>query len=83
MNNKRQTNPVILLGAGRSGTKFLRDILDASNDIAVIPFDIGYVWRYGNENLEHDELTPEMINHRTVKFIKRILPKLTKRYLFT
>lgn len=81
MNNKSEKYQYIfILGAGRSGTKFLRDILDASDKVAIIPYDVGYVWRYGNENLNHDQLTPEMLNKKTIKFIKKILPKLVKKY---
>jgi hypothetical protein len=70
---------VFLLGAGRSGTKFLRDILDSSSSIGVIPYDVGYVWRYGNENFSSDELIPEMITPSIEKNIKNILPALVKK----
>jgi len=80
MKKKIEKTPIFLLGAGRSGTKFLRDILDASDDIAVIPYDVGYVWRYGNENLNHDQLTPDMLNKRIIKYINKTLPKLIKKY---
>jgi len=79
MRKKRNLSPVFLLGAGRSGTKFLRDILDTSDDVTVIPYDVGYVWRYGNEHLKHDQLTPEMLNKRIIHYIKKTLPKLIKK----
>jgi len=79
MKNIKNDSPIILLGAGRSGTKFLRDVLNSSDDVSVIPYDVGYVWRYGNEKINHDEFTPKMVNGRNLKFIKKILPKLVKQ----
>ena len=76
--NKRPTY-VFLLGAGRSGTKFLRDVLGSSSSIGVIPYDVGYVWRYGNENFPSDELTPEMITPSIEKHIKNMLSTLVKK----
>jgi hypothetical protein len=48
--------PVVLLGAARSGTKLVRDSLALDAHIARVPYDINYVWRFGNEDLDHDEL---------------------------
>ncbi len=78
MNKDTPLQPVFLLGAGRSGTKFLRDILGVSSDISIIPYDVGYVWRYGNENLPHDEFTLEQLNESIKKYVREVLPKLTK-----
>ena len=72
--------PIFILGAGRSGTKFLRDVLDTSSEVSVIPYDVGYVWRYGNEKTPHDELTPDMLNDDIIRYIRKTLPSLTKSY---
>lgn len=48
---------IFVIGAARSGTKFLRDVLAASQHVDAVPYDINYVWRYGNENAADDELT--------------------------
>ena len=82
MSNQSKMNPVFLLGAGRSGTKFLRDILGVSSNVAVIPYDVGYVWRYGNENFPHDELTPDMLTDSIKEYVKKTLPQLTKNNPF-
>lgn len=67
--------PIIILGAARSGTKFLRDTLAASNAVACTPYDLNYVWRYGNEAFPNDELpaatcTPD-VRARIVKDLYR------------
>ncbi len=54
-----ESGPVILIGAARSGTKFLRDILNESEALARTPYDASYVWRYGNENRPDDAFSRE------------------------
>jgi hypothetical protein len=51
--------PVFIIGAARSGTKLLRDQIARHPDIACVPYDINYIWRFGNEKLPHDELSTE------------------------
>ena len=68
--------PIIIIGAGRSGTKFLRDMLGCSSEIGTIPYDVGYVWRYGNENFSSDEFTPNMATESVKKYVVETLPKL-------
>jgi len=71
-----EISPIFLLGAGRSGTKFLRDIIGVSSDIATIPYDVGYIWRYGNDDCPHDEFTSSMLTPKIEQYIKKTLPKL-------
>lgn len=47
-----------MIGAARSGTKFLRDVLAVHPEVAAIPFDVNFIWRLGNETISHDELKP-------------------------
>lgn len=68
--------PVFLIGAGRSGTKFLRDVLAHSSEIAKIPYDVGYIWRYSNEGLAHDEFEPILATEAIKAYIRKTLPKL-------
>ena len=56
MTRELRAAPVVLLGAARSGTKLVRDSLALDAHIARVPYDINYVWRFGNEELDHDEL---------------------------
>lgn len=75
--NTKIIKPVFLLGAGRSGTKFLRDIISTSDKVSAIPYDVGYVWRYGNNDCPHDEFTPNMLDDSIKQYIKKTLPKLS------
>ncbi len=51
--------PLILVGAGRSGTKILRDVLSTHPDIDSVPFDVNYIWTIGNSEAQHDQLSPQ------------------------
>lgn len=63
--------PVVLLGAARSGTKILRDLIAQHPDVSKVPFDINYIWRLGNETLEHDELRPESLTEKMRQRIRQ------------
>jgi len=52
--------PVIVIGAGRSGTNALRDALCAIDGFHTWPCDeINYIWRTGNRGFPTDELLPQ------------------------
>lgn len=68
---------IFLIGSGRSGTKFLRSCLSASKEIDSIPYDVGYIWRYGSEQKSHDELSPSDLNQRSVNWIRGQIPTQT------
>lgn len=52
--------PVIIIGAGRSGTNILRDVLCRLDDFHTWPCDeLNYVWRSGNRNFPTDALRVE------------------------
>lgn len=70
-------HPIFLIGAARSGTKFLRSCLGASSQIDIIPYDIGYVWRYGNEDKRHDQFEKADLTHQIKQYIQKTLPSLT------
>ena len=76
VDGKGLPRPVVILGAGRSGTKFLRDLLVASGEVAAIPFDINYVWRYGNENSPDDALDPATLTPEIIGSIRATLARL-------
>lgn len=70
-----QLRPVIVVGAARSGTKLIRDALGAALDSGVVPYDIGYVWRCGNESSPHDCLPVSAIKPRTRRFAPAFIGK--------
>lgn len=72
--------PVIILGAGRSGTNALRDMLNALPQISTWPCDeINPIWRHGNVLWPNDEIPPARATPAVVKFIRRAFEKQWKR----
>ena len=72
------TDPVILISAARSGSKFLRDTLAASVDIDAVPYDVNYVWRYGQEDCSDDCLNPALLQQAHINFIHKQLSRLAQ-----
>jgi hypothetical protein len=64
---------VIILGAARSGTKFLRDLLGASAVVRVVPHDVNYVWRHGNETYPDDAIPASRCTEDIGRFVRRRL----------
>lgn len=66
---------LFIIGAARSGTKLIRDLTAAHPLAASVPYDVNYVWRFGNEELAHDELVPEQLTGparaRMVRYFER------------
>lgn len=63
--------PVVIVGAGRSGTNMLRDVLTNIESIATWPCDeINYIWRHGNKNTETDEFEAEDATASVKKYIR-------------
>jgi hypothetical protein len=48
--------PLIVVGAGRSGTTLIRDTLMQHKDVASFEFEMNALWKYGNEHIDHDML---------------------------
>jgi hypothetical protein len=69
---------VFLIGAARSGTKFLRDILAESTHFRTVPFDVNYVWRYGQESRPDDMIPREAANDKGRRFIGRTLDAMAR-----
>jgi hypothetical protein len=64
---------VIVVGAARSGTKMLRNALAVATGVGAVPYDIGYVWRHGNERAPDDVLVPAQLRDRSRRFIERFV----------
>lgn len=72
-------SPVIIIGAGRSGTNMLRDVLTRLDGISTWPCDeINYIWRHGNKDCETDELTRSHATDDVVDYIRRQFSKFVK-----
>lgn len=72
----QSSRPIIILGAARSGTKFLRDTLGASHETALVPYDVNYIWRSGNEAVQHDALDASLATEPIIKRVKSGLARV-------
>lgn len=73
--------PLIIVGAPRSGTNMLRDVLCSFPGVATWPCDeINYVWRFGHVAYPTDELTPEMVTPKTRAKIRRAFDWVARKY---
>ena len=85
MSLKQETKPgyqpVVIIGAGRSGTNMLRDILTSIDSVATWPCDeINYIWRRGQVSNLTDELEPESLKIRNRAYIRSCFDKIAKKY---
>lgn len=71
--------PVIIIGAARSGTNMLRDILTQLSSFGTWPCDeIPYVWRHGNVRYLNDELEPQHATPAVKGYIHHFFASLAK-----
>ena len=61
---------IIVVGAGRSGTTMLREVLGQAPAVASCDFELNYLWRSGHATLAHDFLSPG--EHLTPSIAHRI-----------
>jgi Sulfotransferase family len=66
---------VVVVGAARSGTKIFRDALAEATAVGKVPYDIGYVWRVGNEGLPDDVVPPQLVSETSRRFIRRFVDR--------
>lgn len=63
--------PLIIIGAGRSGTNILRDTICKLDGFDTWDCDeINPIWRHGNIRAENDEFDADMANPKVIKFIR-------------
>lgn len=71
--------PIIVIGAGRSGTTVIRRALMQHKDVIGFEFEMNALWKYGNEHVNHDMLninehySSEVANHIQNAFIAQSL----------
>ena len=75
-----RSEPIILIGAARSGTKFVRDLLATDPSIARVPYDINYVWRTGQQNAPDDALHPLSLTPKRIRTIRSAVNRLAERH---
>ena len=64
--------PIVIIGAPRSGTNMLRDVLCQFQKVGTWPCDeINYIWRHGNVGSETDEFSVDMARPKVKKFIRK------------
>jgi hypothetical protein len=64
------TTPVIILGAARSGTRLLRSLIASGDQHVEVPYDVNYIWRYGNESCPNDCLAAATVTDEMRAFIR-------------
>lgn len=72
--------PIIIIGAARSGTNMLRDLLVELPNVATWPCDeINYIWRHHNASHSSDEFTPDLASQRVTSYVRRAFAAQAKR----
>ncbi|MBZ6377438.1 hypothetical protein B5C34_04935 [Pacificimonas flava] len=72
--------PLIIIGAGRSGTNILRDTLCRLDGFATWDCDeINPIWRHGNLSVAHDEFGPTEARPAVRNFIREQFRKAWRR----
>lgn len=80
MSSSFHASPVIIIGAARSGTNMLRDILCSLPGFGTWPCDeINYIWRYGNERHPNDELAPEQAREPVKRYIRKAFERVAAK----
>lgn len=69
--------PVSIIGAPRSGTNMLRDVLTSFPELGTWPCDeINYIWRHCNRAYPTDALPPQLARPKVKAFIRRAFERL-------
>ncbi|WGF92203.1 sulfotransferase family protein [Aequorivita marisscotiae] len=74
--------PIFLIGAARSGTKILRDTIATNSEIEKIEYDINFIWKRFNEDIDHDELEVRDVKPQFKRFIFKYFNKKAKNKPF-
>ena len=72
-------NDILIIGAPRSGTNMLRDILTTFDGVSTWPCDeINYIWRHGNVLYPSDEIPIDRATPDVKKYINKCFNKIRK-----
>lgn len=73
--------PLIIVGAPRSGTNMLRDVLASIEGIATWPCDeINYIWRHGNVRFPSDEIPEDRATTAVKNYIQQRFQDIQQKY---
>lgn len=76
-----KSDTVFIIGAPRSGTNLLRDVLTSFEGLETWPCDeINYIWRHGNAQFASDELPVKKANNFVKRYIRKSFDKAKKLY---
>ncbi|MFP4034690.1 MAG: sulfotransferase family protein [Desulfovermiculus sp.] len=79
--SRKNALSIIIIGAPRSGTNMLRDVLTSLPEVATWPCDeINYIWRHGNVRYPSDEFLPEMARPEVCKYIRKKFDWVARKY---
>ena len=74
-------HPLVIIGAPRSGTNILRDVLTKFSGVATWPCDeINYIWRHGNLHYPSDEFSADLARPKIREYIRRQFDWVARRY---
>lgn len=74
-------DPLIIIGAGRSGTNALRDALCSLDDFHTWPCDeINYIWRHRNRTHPTDQFTARHATPEVTAFVRKAFQKQARRH---
>jgi hypothetical protein len=72
---------VIIVGAPRSGTNMLRDVLTSFDGVATWPCDeINYIWRHGNVRYPSDEIPVDRATPAVKSYITKCFSEIREKY---
>ncbi|MGN6413387.1 sulfotransferase family protein [Flexivirga sp.] len=75
------SDPVIIVGAPRSGTNMLRDVLSALTGFATWDCDeINLIWKHGNIGVPHDELTAEDARPEVATYLRKAFADFGRKH---
>lgn len=73
------SSPTIIIGAPRSGTNMLRDLLSQLDDYTTWPCDeINYIWRHGNRSYPSDEFPVSLATDSVKSYIRSQFSRIAR-----
>jgi hypothetical protein len=72
--------PLVIIGAPRSGTNMLRDVLSSMAGFSTWPCDeLNAMWLHTNREVGHDELVPSQVTERLERTVRRAFARQQAR----